>query len=71
MDLSMRDYDGRTTLHLAAAEGHSNCVAYLLNYVEADVKDRWGRTPLLEAEERGHKEVADMIRNYKKPESNG
>ena len=29
-DMSLADYDGRTALHLAAAEGHRNCVKFLL-----------------------------------------
>ncbi len=30
-DLGVSDYDGRTALHLAAAEGHLACVTFLLN----------------------------------------
>nr|CAI5866242.1 unnamed protein product [Callosobruchus analis] len=28
VDMSLADYDGRTALHLAAAEGHANCVEF-------------------------------------------
>ena len=34
VDLSQSDYDGRTPLHLAAAEGRVECVKFLLKLVE-------------------------------------
>ncbi len=44
------DYDGRTSLHLSAAEGHLEIVQYLLeNNVKTNPKDRWGNTPYHEA----------------------
>ncbi|KAE9553881.1 hypothetical protein FO519_002922 [Halicephalobus sp. NKZ332] len=50
-NLNMVDYDGRTALHLAAAEGHTIIVKFLLNIAKADpnIKDRWGRTALDDA----------------------
>ena len=50
------DYDGRTALHLGAAEGHDEVVNYLLSHGHPlHVRDRWNATPLDEArrEERG------------------
>lgn len=40
--MSLSDYDGRTALHLAAAEGHLDCVTFLLEQcnVPHDKKDR-------------------------------
>lgn len=63
MDMSLADYDGRTAIHLAAAEGHVNCVEFLLKYcnVPYDVRDRWGRTPLEEAVASGHTTVIEML----------
>ena len=29
-DMGLSDYDGRTALHLASAEGHLDCVKFLL-----------------------------------------
>ena len=29
--MNLGDYDGRTALHLAAAEGHARCVKFLLD----------------------------------------
>ena len=44
------DYDGKTSLHLACAEGHVEVVQLLLkNGASAYVRDRRGRTPLFEA----------------------
>ena len=45
------DYNERTALHLAAAEGHKKCVKFLLEtcHVAFDAKDRWGQTALSEA----------------------
>ena len=42
MDMTLCDYDGRTALHLAAAEGHVECVAFLLEHCQVphNPKDR-------------------------------
>eukprot|EP01006_Ploeotia_vitrea_P030369 TRINITY_DN62816_c0_g1_i3.p2 TRINITY_DN62816_c0_g1~~TRINITY_DN62816_c0_g1_i3.p2 ORF type:complete len:116 (-),score=14.41 TRINITY_DN62816_c0_g1_i3:297-644(-) len=45
------DYDDRYPIHLAAAEGRSAALYFLLNCdgVKHDVTDRWNSTPLDEA----------------------
>jgi len=56
IDMSSSNYDGRTALHLAAAEGHSSCIKFLVETCKLSplTKDRWGFTPLIEAERFHH-----------------
>ena len=51
IDLNTSDYDGRTALHVAAAEGQLECVRFLLEAAEVDPnpQDRWKFTPVGEA----------------------
>ena len=60
---NVADYDGRTLLHLAASEGHKDIVKYLVKHHHADVhaKDRWGGTPLTDAENGGHASVLRFL----------
>ncbi len=66
MDLG--DYDGRTALHLASAEGHLRCVRFLLEdcKVRHDPRDRWGQTPLTEAILFKHTKVASLIKRVER-----
>ncbi|PIC44833.1 hypothetical protein B9Z55_005064 [Caenorhabditis nigoni] len=59
-DLKTADYDNRTALHVAAAEGRIKVCKFLVNIVGIphDVKDRWGRYPLDDARQFKNKEVA-------------
>jgi len=69
LDMSLCDYDGRTALHLAAAEGQFACVEFLVQTCGVAVApiDRWGHTPLAEAEREGHTRVADFLRSAMDP----
>ena len=74
MDITLSDYDGRTALHLAACEGHLECVQFLLEQcgVPSNPKDRWGNLPIDEAETFGHENVVTYLKSLeeKKPFDN-
>lgn len=62
-DVNMVDYDGRSPLALAAAEGHILVVEYLI-FAGANLNavDRWGRTPLFDALKAKHFTSASLIK---------
>ncbi|KAI6195891.1 Ankyrin and Glutaminase domain containing protein [Aphelenchoides besseyi] len=61
-DLNCIDYDGRSALHVAASEGHDEIVKFLLKCgVNADHKDRWGRTALEDANHFNHHLCASLL----------
>ena len=59
VSLEEGDYDKRTPLHLASSSGHLDIVKFLIKCgVPKSPKDRWGSTPLNDAEK---KEVYDYL----------
>lgn len=68
MNMTLSDYDGRTALHLSAAEGHLACVDFLLAQcaVPHDPRDRWGSRPLNEAETFGHTAVVQYLKEWER-----
>ena len=62
ISLNSSDYDGRAPLHLAAAEGQLEIVAFLLQSgANRKCVDRWGQTPLDEAKNNNHPSVAGLL----------
>lgn len=59
------DYDQRTPLHLAAAEGHLRICALLIEHgANVERKDRWANTPLAEAIDNGHSDVQTLLKSH-------
>ena len=60
--LDSADYDKRTALHLASAEGNSEIVEALLRAGASPlIKDRWGATPLDEAKREGRSGTVKVL----------
>ncbi len=56
------DYDRRSALHLACAEGHQRTVELLLrNGAKICCRDRWVAEPLQEAILHGHKGIVQLL----------
>ena len=60
--MTTRDGDGATPLHFAASRGHLSVVKWLVFHgAKADEKDDGGRTPLDDALENRHADVAELL----------
>lgn len=66
MDMSLTDYDHRTALHSAAAEGHLHIIEFLLEtcHLYHEPRDRWGRRPVDDAIFCGHKHIAEFLNRW-------
>jgi glutaminase len=63
VDFNQGDYDGRTPLHLAAAEGHIDIVKLLLRLgANPAPVDRWGGRPLDDALRHDRSLVAQLLK---------
>jgi glutaminase len=64
-DLQKGDYDMRSPMHLAAAEGHEHAVKFLLECgVDPNRPDRWGGTPLEDAINGNHESVVSLLKSH-------
>ena len=67
VDVNAADYDGRTPLHLAAADGRVETVKLLLSLgANQESLDRWGNTPTEDAQRSGHAAVLDALETAKR-----
>ncbi|XP_051763214.1 glutaminase 2b isoform X4 [Ctenopharyngodon idella] len=66
MNMELKDYDSRTPLHVAAAEGHADVVLFLTQACKVNpfVKDRWGNIPRDDAMQFSHKDVVKILQEY-------
>lgn len=60
-DLSAGDYDDRTPMHLAAAEGHADVIEFLLECGVPPTPDRWGGYPGADALASGHEHIVELF----------
>ncbi|GFR81951.1 glutaminase liver isoform, mitochondrial [Elysia marginata] len=70
MDMSHADYDGRTALHVAAAEGHYPVVQFLLEKCHCSpfLVDRWGFMPIDDAKRFQHTKTTELLHNFMEKE---
>ena len=61
VNLEEGDYDNRTPMHLAAAEGHVEAIEFLLTHGVRPIADRWGGQPLSDAREGGHTGACEVL----------
>ena len=62
-DLQKGDYDMRSPMHLAAAEGHTDAIAFLLEHdINPNQPDRWGGYPLDDAILGNHEEAVELLK---------
>ncbi len=68
-NLELGDYDQRTPMHLAAAEGHAEVIEFLLKHGVKPIIDRWGGYPISDARENGHTEIVELFEKMNLPKS--
>uniref|UniRef100_A0A7N0ZU62 Potassium channel n=1 Tax=Kalanchoe fedtschenkoi TaxID=63787 RepID=A0A7N0ZU62_KALFE len=72
LDANESDRNGRTALHIAAANGSENCVLLLLDYgADPNSRDSEGNVPLWEAISNGHNSVVKLLMDNGAMLSNG
>ncbi|VAH48169.1 unnamed protein product [Triticum turgidum subsp. durum] len=61
-DPSKPDYDGRTSLHVAASRGYEDIVRFLIKRgAKVNSIDKSGKSPLLEAVKSGHERIISLL----------
>lgn len=65
------DYDFRSPLHIAATYGFTSIVKYLIDKgANPHAVDRWGNTPVMDAEKFGHYEICQLFSEKNSSHSN-
>uniref|UniRef100_A0A665V329 glutaminase n=1 Tax=Echeneis naucrates TaxID=173247 RepID=A0A665V329_ECHNA len=64
MDMDLQDYDSRTALHIAAAEGELLVLFLILHLDLHSLPCRWGNLPVDDALQFGHDEVVKVLKDY-------
>ena len=66
INMTSGDYDKRTALHLACAEGNYQIAEYLLRkgFEPVEILDRWNNTPLDDARSQGHNHIVELLQSY-------
>ncbi|XP_063425978.1 uncharacterized protein LOC134709758 [Mytilus trossulus] len=67
--LRSSNYDKRTALHLAVAEGHYDLVEFIMGKIDQyqiDKPDRWGITPTHEALKNGDNDIIELFKKNMK-----
>ncbi|XP_058523359.1 glutaminase liver isoform, mitochondrial-like [Ochotona princeps] len=66
MNMEKQDYDSRTALHVATAEGHTQVAEFLIGACKVNpfVKDRWGNIALDDPVWFNHLEVVKLLQDY-------
>ena len=65
IDVNWGDYDGKTLVHLCAAQGKYRMVEILLEEgANKNATDRWDRTPMQEAIENKHFHVVEVLNHW-------
>jgi ankyrin repeat protein len=61
-NLNIEDHNRRTIAHIAAAEGHTDVIKFLVEETNMNIlsNDRWGNTPYSEAK---NQDIRDIIKN--------
>uniref|UniRef100_A0A8C6U3I0 glutaminase n=1 Tax=Neogobius melanostomus TaxID=47308 RepID=A0A8C6U3I0_9GOBI len=68
VNMELTDYDSRTSLHIAAAEGQVEAVIFLTETCKVNpfMKDRWGNTPIDDAMQFGHTVIVSLLQDYQR-----
>jgi glutaminase len=61
INFNIKDYDNRTPLHIAVCEKNIDIIKYLVNTIKVkkNIKDRWGRMPVDEAD--NNEEIINLL----------